>query len=339
VRVEIDPGRKNVVGLAISPQRVAAVRLDLLGRAVAEPEARAFRGESQLSRTAAELVGRHCNADTAAVGISSPGLVDEGELRLLLSSSAPSSPGLSLDAVLGAIGDLPVALENDMNALGDVWRIDHPDAIEQTVLLVSLGDGRVGSSLMVAGGPADAGCVRGGNELGHMQVPAMGRAVPPCFCGQNRCLERAFSSRMVQRLTDRPRRLATVLRRAIAEDPLPDPEHQEMLDEGAAGAWVLHRLFESVANAVNFGRPHRVVWTAPASLAELLPELAPVLDRQVRRRLLPALGERVAFEVWSPHTPRNDGEASPPLIAGHLALSILTGRRTAADPTPAASEG
>lgn len=322
VRVGVDRERREVIGLALRPSVVEAVRLNLVGEAVGKPLVQSVRRSAELGRIAARAVRGLMSERTLAVGVSATGLVDEGDMKLLLSSSAPEAPGLSLGPVLSAIGDLPVALENDIHALGDRWRLANPDAAGDTTLLVELGDGAVGASIMTAGGPADAGCVRGANELGHMQVADVDRPIPACYCGQPRCLERVFSSAMVRALEGSRRRLPTALREWSKSDrntvAATDPST-------TTGEWIAACVSEAMANAVNLIRPHRVVWVGAGRLSGLLDRFEKRLTESTRRRLMPVLADRVRFEAWA--VSENQISLKPAVTAGYLALAMLTGQR------------
>ena len=325
VRVGVDRERREVIGLALLPSAVEVTRLNLVGEAMGRPLVRPVSRSAELGRVAARAVRGLISERTLAVGVSATGLIDEGDMKLLLSSSAPEAPGLSLGPVLSAIGELPMALENDIHALGDRWRLANPEASEDTTLLVELGDGAVGASIMTAGRPADAGCVRGGNELGHMQVAALGRQVPACYCGQPRCLERVFSSAMVQALEGSRRRLtAALLEWGKGKDTVRITAETPGL-EASSGGWIVSRLSEAMANTINLIRPHRVVWVDAGRLSGALIPIEERLTDWTRRRLMPVLAERVRFESWA--VPENQISLKPAVTAGYLALAMLTGQR------------
>ncbi|MEO1236495.1 MAG: ROK family transcriptional regulator [Planctomycetota bacterium] len=329
VRVEIDESRRDVVGLAIRPKRVEAVRLSLRGQVIGDVRSRALRGPRGVARIAAGLLAECLSPRSLAVGVSSTGLIDEGDMKLLFNSISHGPRGLSLGPVLSVVGDLPLAMENNIHALGDRWRLAHPAAGDETVLLVELGDGEVGASFMPGGGPADAGCVRGGNELGHTQVPAPGVEVSRCFCGQPRCLERVFSTPMVRRLTGTGRRLGSVLAEWARAPMALTVAGADPGDPGREpAAWIMGRLVEAVSNTANLLRPHRVVWTGTGPIARVLPELEAPLSRAVSANLMPVLRERVGFEAWT--IEEHAGDLAPAVTAGHLALAILTRQRAAA---------
>lgn len=318
VCVEADPEGCQVLGLAIRPERVAAVRLNLLGQPRGSLLTRQPARTESVARAAGRLARQVISDQTRAVGVCSPGLFDERQWKLLFSSAVPGSSQLSLKPILSAVDGLPIVLENDVHALGDRWRLAHPEASQETILLVWLGDGAVGASIMPAGGPADPGVVRGGNELGHMQVFPGNADIPTCYCGQPCCLERAFSSTMVRRLGTSPRSLAPLLHQwALTRDAD---------SVGAPAEWIISRLAGAVANAVNLLRPHRVVWAPDEQLADVVPRIEQSLSSRTADRLMPVLKARVRFEHWQP---RENGHEA--VTAGHLALATLTGRREASE--------
>ncbi len=331
VSVEVDGASREVLGLALLPHRLRATRVSLLGKPLSDPVEVEVDAEERLVELAAGLVSELVSPRTVAIGVSSPGLVDEARMQLLFSSTAPQLPGLSLAAILEAAGDLPVALENDLHALGDRWRLSVPQTDGQTVVLVSLADGAVGSSIMIGGQAADAGCVRGGNELGHLQVHCADRQVPRCYCGQSRCVERVFSSEMAQQLGGTDDSVDGVLvgclRRSL-ESGLMSGEPRCSEDATDPARWMVGRLAEAVANVVNLVRPHRVVWVGDGPVNALMPQLNPVLSQAVVGGLIPVLRDRVVFEQWCPHAA---GQTScTALTAGALGIAMLTGQRVPA---------
>ncbi|MEO0587418.1 MAG: ROK family protein, partial [Planctomycetota bacterium] len=327
--VEVDDRSREVIGLALMPGELQAVRLSLTGEPIGKPVTRRVRRAQALIEAGAETVGSLIKKRTLAVGVSSPGLLDEGAMQLLFSSVAHEAGGVSLQPLVDATGPRPMAFENDVHAIADWWRLSQPFAAQETTLLVRLGDGAIGASLMPGGGESDPGCVRGANELGHTQVglESFNASAAPrpavCFCGQPRCIERVFSSDMIHRLDGSRRRLPASLRR-WATDGSASPESLSSSPEG----WIVERLAEAMANVINFSRPRRVVWVGAGPMASVIPTLSVPLESAVHARLLPALRERVAMSCWSA---KQTGPFSDTAIAaGHLALALLTGRRAPA---------
>ncbi|MEM6333943.1 MAG: ROK family protein [Planctomycetota bacterium] len=327
--VEVDDRSRDVIGLALMPGELQAVRLSLTGEPLGRPVTRRVRRAPALIEAGAEAIGELMKKRTLAVGVSSPGLLDESAMRLLFSSVAHEAGGVSLHPLVEAARPRPMAFENDVHAIADWWRLSQPHAAGETTLLVRLGDGAIGASLMPGGGESDPGCVRGANELGHTQVglEAFASAAAPrpavCFCGQPRCIERVFSSDMIHRLDGSRRRLPSALRRWAAQaqaHPDGPPDSPER--------WIVERLAEASANVINFSRPRRVVWVGAGPMAAVMPVLSAPLEAAVHARLLPALRERVAMSCWSAKETGAFSDAA--IAAGHLALALLTGRRAPA---------
>ncbi|MEO1065653.1 MAG: hypothetical protein AAFZ07_29940, partial [Actinomycetota bacterium] len=135
VRLKADGSRCDVVGLTLQPKRIEAVRMNLFGEQLGPITHRRIDRDSRIGRIAANVLAKLFSPSTLAVGVCASGLIDEGDMRLLLSSSAPTSPGLSLAPILTATGDRPVALENTNNALGDQWRLAHREWSDEPTLL------------------------------------------------------------------------------------------------------------------------------------------------------------------------------------------------------------
>lgn len=329
------PDGPSVLGLSLRPRRVEVARVNLRGEVVGRPRSRRVSEPRHIARAGATLLEQADADPTLAIGVSSTGLVDEGDMKLLFSSAAPSSPGLSLGPILSVVGSRPIALENDTQAFADRWRLTHPEAASETTLLVQVEDGAVGAAWMPGGQPADAGCVRGANELGHVQVAAGLPDAPRCYCGQRRCVERVFSSAMLSRLSGTRRRLPAALRAWLSDGKrvseaggAVEPAIRDALRAMVEG------LAEAVAAIVNFTRPHRVVWSTLGPIVPVLGVLARPLEAAVAGRLLPVLRERVRFEAWSCRADAADGgrgvDADAAVTAAHLALAMLHGRRAPA---------
>jgi predicted NBD/HSP70 family sugar kinase len=322
VRVEIDPDGRRVLGLAIRPGHVEAAQLDLLGQPVGLPVSRRLNSPKRIAQTAAVLLRNQVEDATACIGVSYPGFFDDRRMSLLFSSIAPHQKQVSLEALRRSAGAVPLVMEHDTHAWGDRWRLSHPEASEQTVMLIRIGDGAIGASIMVGGAPADRGVIPGGSELGHVQIAAEGLDVPDCYCGQPRCLEQAFSSKMVGRLTGKRQRLATLLGAVGKSNDLEVSDSKEIANGQMVMAWLTDRLAEAVANAIHLIRPHRVIWSGIGPMNDLLSELEPSLNQAVNQRLLPVLQGRVVFEHWPLGQRDNDATT-----AGHLALATVMGRR------------
>jgi predicted NBD/HSP70 family sugar kinase len=217
VPLEIDPARRNVIGLAIGvgvaeqPGAVELVRLNLLGEECGPGVVRTAKSAADQVRTAADLLRRSRDKATLAVGVLTRGLIDPaGAAGPVILASPLSSAKVSLRDVWEAAGEgVPVTLSNDVQALAARWLLAQTGNLDQDVLVVSMDDGRLGAAFLVGGRP-NQGCVMGANELGHTRLLV---ETDRCYCGGMGCIERVFSTSFLTGLGG-PRK---ALREAIAD--------------------------------------------------------------------------------------------------------------------------
>src|SRR5581483_7013557 len=74
--LEIDPARRNAVGLAIAPGRVEACRVGLRGQPIGRNHSTAVRSATSMVSTAARTLKGAIDRETLAVGVSVTGFVD-----------------------------------------------------------------------------------------------------------------------------------------------------------------------------------------------------------------------------------------------------------------------
>lgn len=297
VPLEIDPARRNVVGLAIGPGRVEVTRLGLRGGVLGSPVLRAVSDPQKIVSTARDLLKRTLGPETLGIGVSATGFVDAQARAILFSSAMPGRRSVSLAPLYDAAGDVPIVLENDMHALAARWMLSHRADEHQDVLLVAFDDGRVGAGLLVEGRP-NHGCVTGANELGHTRFPV---ETVTCYCGQSGCLERIISSDYLARLngssgTD----LAERVTRFRSND--------------AGVETITRHLAMALSNAVNFIRPARLVLV---SRLVRQPAFTDLLVRSIRSLMLVELADRVRIDLWDEPAQRTAE------TAGWLALASL----------------
>ena len=105
----------------------------------------------------------------------------------------------------------------------------------------------------------------------------------------------------------------TVRHRGVKDVSLAELARSRALAPAVFDEIVAH-VGTSVANAINFARPHRLIFASP--LAQQL-HFVDALSAQVRQRVLPALAERVRVEWWD--TP----VSTSPENAGWLAIASI----------------
>jgi predicted NBD/HSP70 family sugar kinase len=131
-----------------------------------------------------------------AVLVSTPGVVDEGAGRVLLSPNIHWSERVDLPRFLRQVWSAPVGLVQEVRALALGEWGTRPGGGD--FMLVDIADG-VGGALML-GGRLYQGALPMSGEIGHTPVPGNSRA---CGCGGRGCLETLASERgLVQSLAE-----------------------------------------------------------------------------------------------------------------------------------------
>lgn len=276
VPLAIDPERRHVVGVALEPGRVSGRRLNLHGQRSGDAISRKVRGAGVVEAAASILTSLK-SRETLAVGVSATGFVDEQSHELLVSSTTGHSRSTSLEPLYAAAHGRPLLVQNDLQALAVQWMLTHEAEAGDDILLVFVGDGAVGASVLVNGRPIK-GCVMGGNELGHTRMPV---ETERCFCGHTGCLERIVSTEFLQRHSAEKRTLVE----AAADYTGGERPTEE----------IIGYLAMAIGNAINLLRPRRVV------LASEFNRHRAFTDRllgEVRDAILGTLLDRVRLELW-----------------------------------------
>ncbi len=302
VPLEIDTATRDVVGLALSPGQVDVARLTLRGQLLGTPASKPVANPSELLATAKRLLKTVVDDQTLAVGISSPGFLDPEEHAILFSSVTGAPQPFDVNALFDAADGRPILFENDMHALAVRWLLTHQAEQSQDVLLVYVGDGRLGAALLIDGRP-NRGCMIGANELGHTRFFV---ETEKCFCGQVGCLERICSTPFVRSRSAQNGFAANAagLFERIARYDGQDSALEEMAQFLACG----------LSNAINFTRPNRLVLVSELTR---YPRFNDLLLRSIRAGVLFALVDRVRIDVWD-----QPGAVSAE-TAGWLALAGL----------------
>lgn len=122
-------------------------------------------------------------ATPAAIGVVTPGLVDEDEGVVKYAANL-NFRDVPLRALIGDDLGLPVAVGHDARAAGVAEAVAGAARGFDDFLLLPLGTG-IAAAVMVRGVPLP-GATRAAGEVGHMPVYPGGE---PCSCGQRGCLE------------------------------------------------------------------------------------------------------------------------------------------------------
>ena len=122
---------------------------------------------------------------SSAIGIATAGWVDPNEGNVVYATgNLPGWAGAAIRSELEHSAGLPVAVENDANAMAVAERRFGAARKASNFLCLTLGTG-VGGGCYV-GGVLNRGAHFLGNAFGHIKIESPGL---PCTCGQSGCLE------------------------------------------------------------------------------------------------------------------------------------------------------
>ncbi len=307
VPLEIDPKTLHVIGVTLVPGRVEAVRLGLRGDPQGAPVLAQVSKPGQIIAAAGKLLKQLYNQHSFAVGMSVPGFVDLESHKVLFSSATPGLGPVSLDELSEPAHGLRISLENNMHAAGARWMLTHRAAEEQDILLIGFDDGELGATLII-GGRSNRGCVNAANELGHTRFPL---ATAQCYCGQQGCLERIFSSEFLHQLDDQNGHAG---KRVSLHERIKHFDGKHSAGNDPSLQQVVRYLAMGFANAANFIRPNQLVL---ASQLTHFTAFAELLTHSVRELLLPEIASRAQINLW------DRSVASSAETAGWLALAGL----------------
>lgn len=184
--LELAESAGTAVGVKVTADHVAIVQVELDGE-VTSSETVAFGAmrPNSLDELARILEGavRVMPGHLLGVGVAIPGSVDSR------ASGVVDAPTLGwTDAQVGATLrsrlDLPVLVENDVNAVAVADRLYGAGRDYDSYLVVTIGRG-VGSAI-VMDGIVRRGASGGAGEIGHVTIDPAG---PVCDCGSRGCVE------------------------------------------------------------------------------------------------------------------------------------------------------
>ncbi len=182
-----------IIGLDVGATRLAGGVVDPAGRILSArtaPTDRLGRGEGILQNlldVAGDLVeaARSLRNPILGLGVGVPGVIEAGSGTIGEDiQNLPELRGLALGRILGERTDLPVVVDNDVNALtlGE-WTFGQARGFRHVAMLAvgtSVGGGLILDGRLVRGAGGYAG------EIGHIPVDLDG---PECLCGSKGCLK------------------------------------------------------------------------------------------------------------------------------------------------------
>ncbi|MDZ8274888.1 ROK family protein [Microbacterium aquimaris] len=246
-----DSGR--AVGVKVVADHVAMVESGIDGtvvRAATEPfDAAADTAVARLAALLRAFIAGGDDTPLLGVGVGVPGSVDEQHVGTV-DSTQLGWARVPLGEMLRRELDLPVLVENNVNALTMAEALYGQARGHDDVLVVTIGTG-VGAGLLSEGGLL-RGHAGGAGDLGHIPVEENG---PLCQCGARGCLE-ALIGQDALLAQAREQGLighqgGTTALRALAEEG--EPAAQQLYS--TAG----HLLGRAIAGVVNVLDPEMVI--------------------------------------------------------------------------------
>jgi predicted NBD/HSP70 family sugar kinase len=197
--VGLNQSHSSSVGIKIERRRVLAARVDLGG--VITHRAESPIGDppnpEETLRTVGGLIDDLLEDRILGIGVCVSGFVDP------LTGANLYSPILKWENVpildlLAARFDVPIRVENDVNALAlaECWY--GAGASYQNFVCITVGEG-IGAGVVI-GGNVYHGAYGGAGELGHITIDPNG---PVCRCRERGCLEVYASDRFLEEEADR----------------------------------------------------------------------------------------------------------------------------------------
>ncbi|MBW9095403.1 ROK family protein [Microbacterium jejuense] len=281
----------TAIGVKVAPDHLAIVEVGIDGN-VLRSETSGFDAISPLATSAlVERVRDFVAADGAGrivgVGVGLPGTVAERGIGIVDSTQLGWNQ-VPLGEILRRGLDLPVVVENNVNALSVAEQLFGQGRAHRNVLVVTIGNG-VGAGL-ISDGAMVRGRAGGAGDLGHIPVREDG---PLCQCGNRGCLEAIIGQGAL--VND-----ARSIRLVGPQEGI--DELRSLADGGNEDAREIfahagHQLGRALAGAVNLLDPDIVVLLGEG--VQAWSHWTAAFDRALRSALVPGKrGTPVVVEQW-----------------------------------------
>lgn len=295
VPLEIDPQQRHVIGVSVQLDRIEVARLNLQGELLGEVVSRNVENPASIAEIARDLLMGKLDSQTLAVGLCTSGKFDAQRRLLLFGDWLPGWNNVPLDPLYDAIGNVPVLLENDMQAMAARWLLRQGRMPREDIMLIMFGSHGMGAAILLEQG--NAGYTSVDNELGHTRLPV---ETEKCYCGHTGCLTQICSTDFLRRL-----------------DPSVVSLEQAVAAYDGSQA-VVKRMIESLgtgyANAANTVCAERIILVSELARH---PVFAGALVESIRSQMLFERGKKVTVEIWDEAADR------PSETGGWLALAGL----------------
>lgn len=184
VLLAFNPAYAYGIGVKVERERVLAARVDLAGRIACRWEAPlpAPPTPDEMFSLVRNAVQRLARGRILGVGVAISGFVDAHGVDLY--SPILGWHNVAVGEPLADCLDLPVQVENDVNALALAEDLYGAGRRFRDFVCVTVGEG-VGAGVVIDG-DLYRGAFGGAGEIGHMTIAPGG---PRCRCGEEGCLE------------------------------------------------------------------------------------------------------------------------------------------------------
>ncbi len=244
-----------VIALDVGGTKVAGAVVDARGRLRCREQVatNAAAGPADVMATLIALAARLREAcpDSGAIGVGSAGQIDHLTGCVIYANEhLPGWTGMAIGPRLQAALSLPVAVDNDVNALALAEATSGAALGRRVVIVAAVGTG-IGGAL-VLDGQLFRGASGVAGELGHIPLMATG---PRCVCGNRGCLEAYAAGPRIAAAYARATRLARPM-------DLPDVVTRALDGDAAARlafAQAGERIGRALAGLVNTLNPDAIV--------------------------------------------------------------------------------
>lgn len=281
----------TALGVKVAPDHIAMVEVGIDGgvvRSQTQPfDALSPLATSTLVGIVEDFIAAATGTRLLGVGVGLPGSVAEQGVGVVDSTQLGWNQ-VPLGDILRRALELPVVVENNVNALSVAERLFGQGRSYDNVLVVTVGNG-VGAGL-IADGAIVRGRAGGAGDLGHVPVREDG---PLCQCGNRGCLESIIGQGAL--VSD-----ARSIRLIGPSETIDDL--RTLADNGNADAAEIfahagHTFGRTLAGAINLLDPEIVVLLGEG--VQAWTHWAPSFEKALRSALVPGKrGTPVAVETW-----------------------------------------
>lgn len=281
----------TALGVKVAPDHVAMVEVGIDGEVI-RSDTRPFEALSPLATsTLIGLVERFIamgrGTRLLGVGVGLPGSVAQQGVGIVDSTQLGWNQ-VPLGELLRRALQLPVVVENNVNALSAAERLFGQGQSYDDVLVVTVGNG-VGAGL-IADGALVRGRAGGAGDLGHMPVREDG---PLCQCGNRGCLEAIVG----QAALVNDARSIRLIGPTEGIDELRTLADGGNVDAAEIFAHAGHTFGRALAGAINLFDPEVVVLLGEG--VQAWDHWAQAFEKALRGALVPGKrGTPVVVETW-----------------------------------------